>query len=165
MNESPDSEEIYELKHSIRIHLLIMAGPSQQLCAFLIKTIDFIEDTDLSRRRNEMLALSFHIIEAVGIHVQKSIDLRAAKAPEMPDHVKRRGDEILVIIGKSRGLPDKIVAKNAVLRTIAEALDALGSFMKSTYPTLFDSKGNPLNNFEATVGAVAQPLTELTDEI
>ena len=101
MNESPDSEEIRELKHSIRIHLLIMAGPSPQLCAFLVKTVDFIEDTDFDRRRNEMLALSFHIVEAVGIHIQKSIDVRAAKMPEMPEYVKHRGDEILVIIGKS----------------------------------------------------------------
>lgn len=158
----PDSEEMRELKHSIRMHLLIMAGPSPQLCAFLVKTIDFIEDVDLDRRRTEMLALSFYIIEAIGIYIQKSIDVRAAKMPEMPEHVKHRGDEILVIIGKSRGIPDKIAAKNAVLRTVAEALDALGSFMKTTYPTMFDSKGNPLNNLEVTAGTVAQPFTTET---
>ena len=160
----PDSEEIRELKHSVRIHLLIMAGPSPQLCAFLVKTIDFIEDVDIDRCRNEMLALSFHIVEAIGIHIQRSIDVRAAKVSGMPEHVKRRSDEILVIIGKSRGISDKIAAKNAVLRAMAEALDALGSFMKTTYPTIFDSKGNQLNNFEAAAGAVAQPLTTETVE-
>ena len=42
-----DSPEIGELKHSIRIHVLIMAGPSQQLCAFLVKVIDLVEDVDI----------------------------------------------------------------------------------------------------------------------
>lgn len=162
-----ESEEVRELKHSIRTHLLIMAGPSQQLCAFLVKTVDFIEDTDLPRRKTEMLGLAFNIIEAIGIHVQKHIDTQASKAVEqgreLPQSVKNRGNEILVVIGKSRSISDKIAAKGAVLKAMAEAMDALGVFMKATYPTIFDSKGNPLNNRYET-GLVAQPLQAPSDE-
>lgn len=139
-----------------------MAGPSQQLCAFLIKVVDFFEDEDQERRKQEMVALSFHIVEAIAIFVQQQIDVRAQRAEStgnpMPEQVRKCSDEILVIVGKSRGLANKIEAKNNVLKTVGGALDKLGSFMKATYPTIFDSNGDQLNNFEAS--GQAQPLNE-----
>lgn len=161
-----DSPEIGELKHSIRIHLLIMAGPSQQLCAFLVKVIDLVEDTDIPRRQAETLQLSFNITEAIAIHVQQAIDARdkvsKQKGNPMPENIRKHADEIMIAVGRARSHMDKVEAKNSVLQAVAKALDALGSFTKAVYPTLFDSAGNKLNNLEKSTSDVvtaAGPLT------
>ncbi len=137
-----------ELKHSIRTHLMIMAGPSQQLCAYLTKLLDFFEDADAERRNKESNALSFAIIEGVALFVQNSIDERGEKAKalgqEFPQSIRKASDNIMILVGQSRSLEDKIVAKYAVLRAMAEALRALSSFTKAAYPELFDSAGHPL---------------------
>jgi hypothetical protein len=157
------SAEIEELKHSIRIHLLIMAGPSQQLCAYLIKVIDLVEDTDIPRRKTETLQLAFSIVEAVAIHTQQAIDARnqvsKQKNNPMPEAVYRYADELLVVVGQARSHPDKIEAKNSVLAVVGKALDALGTFTGSTYPTVFDSAGNRLNNHEKKQSDAAGPVT------
>lgn len=140
---------INELKHSIKIHLLIMSGPSQQLCVFLMKLIDLIEDTDIDRVNAETAQLSFSIIESVAIHIQNAIDTRYSSSKDdnkMPEHIRRHADEIIVAVGKSRSHMNKIEAKNSVLSAVAKALDALSSFTGAVYPTLFDSAGNQLNN-------------------
>ena len=151
-----DSEELRELKHSVRIHILLHAGPSPQLAAFLVKTIDFLEDKDPIQRKQEMLDLAFNMIEAIAVYTQRTFDDRIQKGAkqgrEASSELKARGDNILVVLGKSRSLPDRIAAKNAVLRVTAEAMDALGVFMQATYPTLHDSVGNPLNNLDKTDG-------------
>ena len=159
-----DSPEIGELKHSIRIHLLIMAGPSQQLCAFLVKVIDFVEDTDIERRRSETLQLAFNITEAIAIHVQQAIDGRnkisKEKGNPMSENIRKHADEIMIAVGKARSHSNKVEAKNSILQTIAKALDALGTFTKAIYPTIFDSAGNKLNNFDKSVlDGKAGPLT------
>jgi len=157
-----DSAEIAELKHSIRIHLLIMAGPSQQLCAFLVKVIDLVEDTDIKRRKAETLQLSFCIIEAIAVHTQKAIDARyevsKKKSATMPESVRIYSDEIMIMVGKARSFDDKVAAKNSVLQIIAKAFDALGTFSKCTYPTLFDSSGTKLNNHDKGPGDKAVSL-------
>lgn len=159
---SKDSMAINELKHSIRVHLLIMAGPSQQLCAFLVKTIDLIEDSDLDRKQQETIQLSFNIIEAVAIHVQQAIDARAKIAKEksnpMPENVRAYSDQILIALGKARGHTDKSAAKTSILASVGKALDALGTFTGAVYPTLFDIGGNKLNNFDTDPSEKAGPL-------
>lgn len=153
--ESPDDVIIIdagrlleELKHSIRMHLVIMQGPTPQLAVFLIKIIDFLEDNDNVRRREEMAKLAFAIVEAIAIHVQQSIDGRAqqaaAKGQQFPTGIQHKSDNLLVVVGKSRSLPDKITAKNALLRETAEALRSLSTFTKAKYPDLTDSAGNIL---------------------
>lgn len=137
-----------ELKHSIRMHLVLMAGPTQQLCSFLVKIIDFFEDHDEKRRDLEMLALSFYIIEGIALFVQQSVDERAAKAKEMgqdfPHRIKLASDNILIMVGKSRSSEDRITAKYVVLRSVADALRELSTFTKAIYPQITDSSGNVL---------------------
>jgi hypothetical protein len=137
-----------ELKHSIKIHLIIMNGPSAQLAVFLVKLIDFLEDIDPHRRQAEMGKLAFAVVEAVALHVQQSIDTRAqqaqAKGNEFPNQIQAKSDNLLIIVGKSRNLPDKILAKNAVLKEIAEALRALTTYTKVKYPEIADRAGNIL---------------------
>ena len=158
-----ESAEIEELKHSIRIHLLIMAGPSQQLCAFLIKVIDLVEDEDLPRRKAETLGLAFNIVEAIAIHTQQAIDARNVVSKEknapMPASVRQHADEIMIVVGKARSHPDKVEAKNSVLAVVGKALDALGSFTGAIYPTIFDSARNKLNNHDKKQSDVAGPVT------
>lgn len=156
-----DSAEVNELKHSIKAHLLINGGPSQQLCAFLVKVIDLVEDDNQGRKKEETKALAFNIIEAVGLHVQQAIDARHQVAQKsnvgMPDNIRKHSDEILIAIGKARGFDDKSKAKTCILSAVGKALDALGTFTKAVYPTLFDIDGNKLNNHEVK-GGEAQPV-------
>ncbi len=144
---SPD-DPLEELKHSIRTHLLIMQGPTPQLAVFCIKLVDFLEDQDPDRRRSEMGKLSFAIAEAVAIHVQQSIDVRAqqatAKGHQFPQQVQHKSDHLLVVLGKSRSLPDKSAAKSALLKEIAEAMRSLSTYTKAKYPDITDTAGNIL---------------------
>jgi hypothetical protein len=139
---------IVELKHSIRTHLTIMAGPTQQLCSFLVKLIDFIEDEDTERKNKEMYALSYNIVEGLALYIQRSIDERAEKSKgsdaELPQYVKIASDEILVAVGKSRNLDEKVAAKHAVLSAVAAAIKALATTTKSQYPEIVDSTGAAL---------------------
>jgi hypothetical protein len=159
-----DSPEIKELKHSIRIHLLIMAGPSQQLCAFLVKVIDLVEDEDIPRRKTETLQLAFNVTEAIALHVQQAIDARNKmskdKGNPMPENVRRHADEIMVTVGQARSHPNKLEAKNSILAAVGKGLDALETFTKAVYPTIFDSAGNKLNNHDKKAdSAPAGPVT------
>ncbi len=149
IGSTPRADRVLEeLKHSIRTHLAIMQGPSPQLAVFLVKLVDFIEDTDDTRRKSEMSKLSFSIVEAVALFVQQSIDQRAiqaaAKGHQFPPTIQIKGDNLLVMIGKARQLPDKIAAKNALLKEIAEALRSLSTYTKARYPDMTDVAGNIL---------------------
>ncbi len=139
---------LVELKHSIRTHLAIMQGPSPQLAVFLVKLIDFIEDKNDVRRVAEMSKLAFAIVEAVALFVQQSIDQRAtqavAKGYQFPQVVQAKGDNLLIVVGKARQLPDKIAAKNALLKEIAEALRSLSTYTKTNYPDITDVMGTIL---------------------
>ena len=145
-------KSLEDLKHSIRCHLLIMGGPSQQLCAFLVKTIDLLEDNDEERREEETSILSFSIIEAIALHVQKAIDERAKVAKEkenpMPENVRIYSDKILITIGKVRSHSNKLEAKQALLNIIGKSLDLLSTFTGAVYPTLFQLDGTQINNLE-----------------
>jgi hypothetical protein len=148
-NLSPSADRLLEeLKHSIRTHLVIMQGPSPQLTVFLVKLIDFLEDKDDTRRKSEMAKLAFAIVESVALFVQQSIDQRAtqaaAKGDQFPASIQNKGDNLLVVIGKARQLPDKIAAKSALLKEIAEALRSLSTYTKARYPDMTDVMGNIL---------------------
>ena len=157
-----ESAWITELKHSIKIHLLIMAGPSQQLCAFLVKTIDLIEDNDQQRKEQETLQLAFNVIEAVALHVQQAIDARAKialhKNNPMPENVRVCSDQILISLGNTRSNKNKSEAKTALLTSIGQALDLLSSFTGAIYPTIYDINGNKLNNRDLTSTQPAGPV-------
>ena len=119
-----------------------------QLCSFLIKLIDFMEDTDSQRKTQEMIALSFSIIEGMSLYVQRSMDERAEKAKisgnAFPPSVQQASDDILVVVGKVRSLDDKKQAKYAVLRTVNHALKELSAYTKAQYPQLTDLSGQPI---------------------
>lgn len=157
-----DSQALQELKHSMQLHLMMYQGPNDQLCIYGLKAIDFIDKLYLILAMNdpeevkgekakleaEISTLAFSIVEALALFVQRSVDDRKNKAEskglEFPESVRQKGDEILIMLGKSRGLPDKIAAKNAVLKGMADALRALSTFTKATYPDLRNSTGNVL---------------------
>ncbi len=148
-NLLPSADRLLEeLKHSIRTHLAIMQGPSPQLTVFLIKLVDFLEDKDETRRKTEMAKLAFAIVEAVALFVQGSIDQRAAQAAtkghQFPQSVQVKSDNLMVVVGKARQLPDKIIAKGALLKEIAEALRSLSTYTKARYPDITDVMGNIL---------------------
>lgn len=140
-----DKKALDELKHSIRIHLIIMNGPTQQLCSMLLKLPDILGDADSARRDREVIELAYLIIEGVALYVQRSIDERAERANNQgqmfPQTSKLCGDHILVAIGTHRSNNDKMAGKLAVLKSIAEALRGLSVFTKAIYPDIYDSNG------------------------
>lgn len=138
-----DKEILEELKHSIRIHLLLMQGPTQQLCAMLLKLLDIMGDSDQVRRNNEAMDLAFNIVEGTALYVQRFIDDKAEKFKEdsSAKNFKSYGDKILIAVGWSRQSTDKKLAKMEILKSVAEALRALGSFTDSKYPDIYDSNG------------------------
>lgn len=143
-----NKESLEELKHSIRTHVLIMNGPSQQLCVYLTKLIDILELSDESGRNKELDQLSYSIIEGISLFVQSSIDQRVEKGrsigQDVPANVRSSSDNIMVAIGKSRGLEDKKAAKLSVLKSMSDALKALSGFTKSVYPDIIDVNGNAI---------------------
>lgn len=140
-----DKSTLDELKHSIRIHLIIMNGPTQQLCSMLLKLPDILGDADSARRNKEVIELAYLIIEGVALYVQRSIDERAERANNQgqmfPQAAKLCGDNILVMIGSHRSSSDKMAGKLAVLKSVADALRGLSVFTKAIYPDIYDSNG------------------------
>jgi hypothetical protein len=146
-----------ELRHSIHLHLLIMNGPTQQLAVFLAKVLDFIPDPNdrqhdlvitpdvMAATEEEIKVLAFSIVEALALHIQRSVDDRAVRAQQsgnqFPMSVRQKGDEILVVVGKTRSSEDPIVAKNAVLKAMADALHALSSVTRAKYPGIRTARG------------------------
>lgn len=141
-------DSIAELKHSVKTHLLIMAGPSQQLCAFLLKVIDFLDDPDLTRVKEEIINLSYLIIEGLALYlnrvVQDKLDKAKSNKEDVPHNLIQSADNLLIVVGKSRNIEDKISAKNALLTCMADLLRQLEAYTKSKYVTLADSRGNKL---------------------
>ena len=142
------NEFVEELKHSIRTHIILMNGVSDQLCAYLLKLIDFMTDQNIERRSREIAAMSYSIAEAGPLFVSGSIDSYYEKyqneGKAFPDDVKQNSDAVLVQIGINRSSKDKIAAKNAVLKAAAVALNSFGSFTGTQYPQLVDVNGVPL---------------------
>ena len=139
---------IEELKHSIRTHIIIMNGVSDQLCAYLLKLIDFMTDNDTARRDKEVAHLSYSIVEAASLYISGTIDSFADKysgeGKEFPEDVKQKSDSVLIEIGKWRSSQDKISAKNAVLAAAASTLNAFSASTGTQYPQLVDINGTPL---------------------
>lgn len=144
-----------ELKHSIKTHLMVMAGPTPQLAVFLLKTIDWFDDephrivpVGQPNRFVEMASLAFTIVEAIGLYVHASVNKRSEQAKQnqqtFPPRITQASDNILVVIGKCRGLEDKIAAKNAVLGAVSASLKELALFTKSKYPIITDSQMHEL---------------------
>lgn len=137
-----------ELKHSVQMHVILMNGMTKQLGQFLLKTLDFVEDTNFVRRDKEIAKLSYVIVESLAVFVHQSIDDRAQKAEQQglnfPTRVRQAGDNLLVVIGKTRSSTDMINSKNIVLRAIADALRELSGYTKAKYPDITDSQRNEL---------------------
>jgi hypothetical protein len=156
--ENPTTRD--QLRHSVHLHMMIMNGPTQQLAVFLAKALDFMPDYDdptqellytpeaLASVDAEMKVLAFSIVEAVALHIQRSVDDRAARAQQRGDKfpvaVRQKGDDILVVLGKNRSTEDQIAAKDTVLKAIAEALRALATVTRAKYPEIRNASGNVL---------------------
>ena len=146
-----DKSALDELKHSIKVHMILSAKPTEQLCVFLLKVVDAFETNDKEVRDSEMANLSFTIVEGIATFIHKSIDERIQKSKAIkspfPQAVSHQCDEILILIGKGRQVisdvnstfKDKQNAKNVVLKGIANALRALATQTKAVYPDLYDS--------------------------
>lgn len=134
-----------ELKHSIRLYLLVMNGPTQQLCLYLLKCVDFIDDTEAIKEKyastsQEMFNLSYSIIEGMSVYIHRHID-DLLKENKLPKKIQPEADEILIMIGKTRSLDDKVAAKDALLSSVAKALRAVTNTNGTKYPQITNSNG------------------------
>lgn len=148
-NRGPDKNlAIEELKHSIRTHIVIMNGVTDQLCAYLLKLIDFLGESNIAAKEREIEHLSYSILEASAIYISGTIDSYATRyvteGKEFPKTVKNKSDNVLVIIGSNRGNQNKLESKKAVLAAAADALNAFSEHTGMIYPKLVDIDGNQL---------------------
>ena len=148
-NFGPTRNEFVEhLKHSIKMHIVLMNGVSEQLCAYMLKLIDFLTDIDVDRKNREIAALSYSIIEASALYVSGTIDSFNEKfqadGREFSEEVRTLSNAILVQIGNNRGNKDKIAAKMNVLKATSDALNALSGFTGTQYARMVDLNGVPL---------------------
>ena len=138
--------QVEELKHAVRTHIVIMNGVSDQLCAYLLKLIDFITDTNQDRKDKEISHLSYNITESAALYVTGIIDSYVSnyqsEGKEFPSTVKHLADNVLVEIGKWRSSSDKIAAKNHVLNAVARTLDAFAAETGTQYPKLVAVDGS-----------------------
>lgn len=142
-------EALKELKHSVYTHLLLQGGPNPQLCVFLSKLLDIMDDMNIAiinktaspeRAEQEILDLSFHIIESLVIWLTSSLDDK-----KTPPHVGDKLQNLLLLVSRSRKFPDRIAAKNIVLRGLAELIRILKEDNpKIQFPDIKDSKDNIL---------------------
>lgn len=141
-----------ELQHSVYTHVMVQGGPSPQLCVFLTKLLDFMNDLYaaaryqertkeyLERVDQEVQALSFHIIESLAVWLATSLDDEKFQL-----HLRNQGRQLLVLLAKVRQLQDKISAKNVLLRAIADVIRSLkAANPKLAYPDVKDAKNNIL---------------------
>lgn len=139
------NKALHELKHSIRLYLLVMNGPTQQLCLYLLKCVDFIDEDDAVKEKHantekEMFDLSYSIIEGMSVYVHRHID-DLFKENKLPKNIQQDVDEILIMIGKTRSLDDKSVAKDALLSSVAKALRCVSNANGTKYPNITNSSG------------------------
>lgn len=122
-----------ELKHSVYTHLILQGGPNPQLCVFLTKLLDCMDDMNAvihngrhtahaERLEQELLNLSFHIIESLAVWLANSLDEKKA-----PAHIYSKAQNLLLLTAKTRKYPDRIASKNIVLRGIADMVKTIKS--------------------------------------
>jgi len=141
-----------DLQHSVYTHVMIQGGPNPQLCVFLTKLLDFMDDlyaanqssTDMDARiasvEAEVKALAFNIIESLAIWLATSVD-----DPKFSDHLQHQGRQLLILVAEARKLPDKLIAKDVVLRAIASMIRSLKvDNPKLAYPDIKDVRNNVL---------------------
>jgi len=140
---------LVELQHSVRTHIIVQAGPNPQLCVFLVKLLDIIDDLNvavhepadkedrLQRVEGECRTLAFCIIESLAVWLAQSMDDK-----NLPTHVEDCGKQLLVLVSKARALDDKIAAKTFILYGLADAIRVLKKHINVPYPDITDSKNN-----------------------
>jgi hypothetical protein len=141
-----------ELQHYIYTHVMVQGGPNPQLCVFLTKLLDFMDDLyaairypertaeHLERIEQEVQALSFHIIESLAVWLATSLN-----DEKFQIHLRHQGRQLLVLVAKAKPLPDKLSAKEIVLRGIADVIRSLkAANPKLAYPDVKDAKNNVL---------------------
>lgn len=140
------TDALKELKHSITLYMAVSGGPTPQLAVFLVKLVDFIEDTDIERKNREMLVLSYAMAEAIALMVFKSIEAKCVDNANAPASsiVKQSADQILVAISQDHKSLDKVTAKNRLLATTSAALKQLTVMTNQVYHEFTDSNGNKL---------------------
>ena len=128
-----------ELKHSIKMHLTVMNGPTPQLAVFLIKIIDFLGDCHDHSHAIEKL--SYAIVEAIALYVHQSIDT-SIKRGEIKSSVSH--DKLILLMAKNRDQTDLGLAKLALLKEVANRYRELAVVTNAKYPILTDCDGNIL---------------------
>jgi len=156
MTHSTLNMALVELQHSVRTHIIVQAGPNPQLCVFLVKLLDIIDDLNvavheptgdetrghikdmrLQRVEEECRTLAFCIIESLAVWLATSMDNK-----NLPAHAEDCGKQLLVLVAKARALDDKIAAKTLVLYGLADAMRVLKAHINVPYPDITDSKNN-----------------------
>lgn len=63
------------LLHAIRTHLLVMQGPTKELCQFSLKMIDILIDSDRSRKQFESVQLLKMLVDNMLESIKETIDI------------------------------------------------------------------------------------------
>lgn len=137
-----------EIKHSFKTHMAMMGGPTAQLAVFAIKLVDFLEDGNQERTQQEMAQLSLSVVEALALYLEQSFQhhekLAVNEGKQFPAALTHAGTNILLMVAQAKKNPDKIAAKYGILKVMARALEDLGSYRNTKYPTITDLSGNQL---------------------
>ncbi len=131
-----------ELKHSVRVYLLITRSPSPQLATFLLKVLDFVDDPDPARREAEIAKLSLHITVGTVFIVHKMMEHVMESTKD--NSLRVQSDELLVAVAKTRQMDDPLAAKSLLLAQLAPAIRTLGGKAKVNLPSILDCDGKPL---------------------
>ena len=62
------------LLHAIKTHLLVMQGPTKELCQFNLKMIDILIDSDASRKQAESVQLLKMLVDNMLQSIVETID-------------------------------------------------------------------------------------------
>lgn len=139
-NQSDIKVAIAKLKSAIRTHMIVYNGPSQQLAAFMIKVIDFIEDDDEYRKTTEINNLSYIILESAAFYLVNFIHSNKERSHNLID----QSNELLVSIGKTRNIKGSQDAEQLMLYGIANLLRSMNKQFNVNYPAIKDHLNNTI---------------------
>lgn len=130
---------VEELKHSVKLHLDMAGGPSTELCVYLVKIIDFLNEPDEDHTA-EMNKISFAIVGSLSIAVFKSVVKRVNDSEEVSPALLKSAERLMELT-KDMNPPDPIVAKNLMLDALSDVLVGLNDITGIEYPEISHAGG------------------------
>ena len=166
-----------ELKHSIKIYLLFFGDTTKMLASYLLKVIDLIEDKDEDRKELEAADISLSLImniagllihnaaDCIKWHKQEAFNMirqhthKATGSVEELEHayynLSRTYHRVDFLFkakhcAENKGPRIRIIKKKELLVGMAFVLDKISALTGVTYPTIFTSDHERLNNLNIT---------------